>query len=323
MSKLLPQVSKQIRSGDVREVIEKNFVSIIPVWAPLQLAWVNNVYRTFHDYEKFMIIMHLLLQTFEAYSKNFVKLNYDEYFDQNEVEIKSINVMEISKSLNIPKETARRKINELEEMGAIKRINKKIIIDRNTWPNIKPQETIKRMTRFLSTLSKLCVNEGLIQEPISSESLTKTCKEYFSFVWQLYYEMQMPMLLGFKKVFGDLESFHVNGVCVINEALNSKKNDNSEMSNEFYLEKYFFADNKDDVGVNAMSISEITGIQRATVIRKLNKLIKENFLKIDIKKHYSSTGIYQKEILDVTKNTLNNLSKLTARVYNLSLMKDN
>ena len=323
MSRLLPEVSKQIRTKDIREVIEKNFVSIIPVWAPLQLAWVNNVYRTFHDYEKFMIIMHLLLQTFEAYSKNFVKLNYDEYFDQNEVEIKSINVMEISKSLNIPKETARRKINELEEMGAIKRINKKIIIDRDTWPNIKPQDTIKRMTRFLSTLSKLCVNEGLIQEPISSESLTKTCKEYFSFVWQLYYEMQMPMLLGFKKVFGDLESFHVNGVCVINEALNSKKNDNSEMSNEFYLEKYFFADNKDDVGVNAMSISEITGIPRATVIRKLNKLIKENFLKIDIKKHYSSTGIYQKEILDVTKNTLNNLSKLTARVYNLSLMKDN
>jgi predicted transcriptional regulator len=323
MSKLLPEVTKQIRSEDIREVMQKNFVSIIPVWAPLQLAWVNNVYRTFNDYEKFMIIMYLLLQTFEAYSKNFVKLNYDEYFDQNEVEIKSINVTEISKSLNIPKETTRRKINELEEMGAIKRINKKIIIDRDTWPNIKPQDTIKRMTRFLSTLSKICVNEGLIQEPISSESLTRTCKEYFSFIWQLYYEMQMPMLLGFKKVFGDLESFHVNGVCVINEALNSKKNDNSEMSNEFYLEKYFFSDNKDDAGVNAMSISEITGIPRATVIRKLNKLIKENFLQIDVKKHYSSTGVYQKEILDVIKNTFDNLSKLTARVYNLSLMKNN
>ena len=323
MSKLLPELSKQIRSEDIREIIEKNFVSIIPVWAPLQLAWVNNVYRTFHDYDKFMIIMCLLTQTFEAYSKNFVKLNYDEYFDQNEVEIKSINVMEVSKSLNIPKETARRKIIELEEMGAIKRINKKFIIDKNTWPNIKPQETIKRMTRFLSTFSKICVNEGLMTEPISSESLAKTCKEYFSFIWQLYYEMQMPMLLGFKKIFGDLESFHVNGVCVINQALNSKKNDNSEMSKEFYLEKYFFANNKDDAGVNAMSISDITGIPRATVIRKLNKLIKENFLQIDDKKHYSSTGAYQKEILDVTKNTLNNLSKLTERIYNLSLIKDN
>ena len=50
-----------------------------------------------------------------------MKLDYDEYFDQNEVEIKLINVMEISKSLNIPKETTRRKINELEEMG----VNKK------------------------------------------------------------------------------------------------------------------------------------------------------------------------------------------------------
>jgi len=95
------------------------------------------------------------------------------------------------------------------------------------------------------------------------------------------------------------------------------------MSNEFYLEKYFFADNKDDAGVNAMSISDITGIPRATVIRKLNKLIKENFLKIDTKKHYSSTGAYQKEILDVQKNTLKNLSKLSACIYNLSLMKCN
>ena len=323
MTKLLPEVSKLIRSQDIREVIEKNFVTILPVWAPLQLAWVNNVYRTFNDYEKFMIIMYLLMQTFETYSKNFVKLNYDEYFDQNEVEIKSINVTEISKSLNIPKETARRKINELEEMGAIKRINKKIIIDRDTWPNIKPEETIKKMTRFLSTLSKLCVNEGLIKEPLSSETLAKTCKEYFSFIWQLYYEMQVPMLLGFKKVFGDLESFHVSGIVMTNHALNSKRNDNSEMSKEFYLEKYFFADNKDDTGINAMSISEITGIPRATVIRKLNKLIKENFLKIDTKKHYSSTGVYQEEILNVQKNTLYNLSKLTERVYNLSLMKEN
>ena len=72
-----------------------------------------------------------------------------------------------------------------------------------------------------------------------------------------------------------------------------------------------------------MSISDITGIPRATVIRKLNKLIKENFLHIDKKKHYSSTGVYQKEIMDVQKNTINNLSKLTERVYNLSLIKDN
>ena len=323
MSKLLPQISKQIHSEDIREVIEKNFVSIIPLWIPLQLTWVNNVYRTFHDYEKFMIIMHLLKKTFETYSKNFVKLNYDEYFGQNEVEIETINVMEISKSLNIPKETARRKINELEEIGAIKRKNKKIIVDRNTWPNIKPQETIKRMSSFLSMLSKMCATDGIISKPISSEILMQTSKEYFSFVWTLYYEMQIPFLLGYKKIYGDLESFHVCGICITNNALNSKKIDNSAMSKKTYLEKYFFAEKKDFSGINAMSISDITGIPRATVIRKLNKLIKEKFLKIDQKKHYSSTGFHKKEILNIQNYNLENLSKFSARIYNLSLIKEN
>ena len=321
MFKTLPEISKQIHSRRIRETIEQNFVSIMPLWIPLQLAWVNNVYRTFHDYEKFMIIMHLLTKTFETYAKNFVKLNYDEYFDQNEVEIEKINVMEISKSLEIPKETARRKIIELEEIGAIKKINKKIIIDKNTWPNIKPQETMKRMTRFLSILSKMCVDEGLISKPISSESLTETSKEYFSHVWKLYYEMQMPFLLGYKKIYGDLESFHVSGICIANHALNSKKNDNSKMSKKFYVEKYFFAKEKNFPGINAMSISDITGIPRATVVRKLNKLLKKNFLRIDEKKHYSFTGVYKKEILAVQNYTLDNLSKFVARIYNLNLLK--
>ena len=95
------------------------------------------------------------------------------------------------------------------------------------------------------------------------------------------------------------------------------------MSKEFYLEKYFLADQKDEAGVNAMSISDITGIPRATVIRKLNKLLKEKFLKVDTKKHYCSTGHHAQKLLEVQKITLDNLSKFTARIYNLSLMKDN
>ena len=80
MLKTVPQISKQISREDIREVIEKNYVSILPVWAPLQLTWLNDVYRTFHDYEKFMIIMRLMTKTFETYGKNFVKLDYEEYF---------------------------------------------------------------------------------------------------------------------------------------------------------------------------------------------------------------------------------------------------
>jgi len=39
----------------------------------------------------------------------------------------------------------------------------------------------------------------------------------------------------------------------------------------------------DQIGINAMSISEITGIPRPTVVRKLRYLIKNNFLHINEK----------------------------------------
>ena len=322
MSKFLPEVSKKIRSEVISTLFQKKYSEIMPVWMPLQLQWMNEAYRTFYDYEKFMIVMHLLAKTFEFYGSNFVKLNYEEYFNQNQVEIESLNVMEIANSLNIPKETTRRKIVELEQMGTIKKLTKKIIIDRNTWPNIKPEETIKRMSRFLSILSGILHEEKIMSEIITTDKLVKIAKEYFSFVWKLYYEMQIPMLLNFKKIHGDLESFHVWSICIVNQALNSKKNDNSEMSKENYLKKYLYNHDHKNTGINAMSISDITGIPRATVIRKLNKLIKKKFLTVDIKKHYLTTGVHKKELVEAQKNTFTNLSKFAACIYNLSLMEN-
>ena len=318
----LPKISKQILSKDIHYVLNKNFTSIQPLWVPIQMRWMNNLYRTFHDYEKFMIIMYLMVKTFDYYSKNFVKLNYDDFFSQNEIEVETLNVIEISNALTIPKETTRRKINELEELGAIKKSNKKIIIDRNAWPSIKPEETLKNMSYFLSTLSKMLSQEGFMLEPIDSNQIVRVAKDNFSFVWKLYYEMQMPMLLMFKKIHGDLETAHVHGVCLGNQALNAQKIDTSAMSKAIYLEKFFFGNKQEFTGINAMSISDITGIPRGTVIRKLNILVKEKFLTIDSKKHYSTNkGIHQKKLLKVQNNTFINLSKFAERIYNLSLIR--
>ena len=163
MSITLPKISKQILTRDIYYTISKNFTSIQPIWVPIQMRWMNNLYRTFHDYEKFMIIMYLMIKTFDYYSKNFVKLNYEDFFSQNEIEVETLNVMEISNALNIPKETTRRKINELEELGAIKKSNKKIIIDRDAWPSIKPEETMKNMSYFLMFLQVLYLAKHFYQ----------------------------------------------------------------------------------------------------------------------------------------------------------------
>jgi DNA-binding transcriptional regulator LsrR (DeoR family) len=130
--------------------------------------------------------------------------------------------------------------------------------------------------------------------------------------------MQIPMLLNNKKIFKDLETFHIWGVCLVNQMINSNRSDNSHMSKEYYLDKYIFAHNHQEIGVNAMSISDISGIPRATVIRKLNNLVKKKFLKINNKKQYASSGHHIKTMLEIQKKNFINLSKFIADIYNLN-----
>ena len=71
-------------------------------------------------------------------------------------------------------------------------------------------------------------------------------------------------------------------------------------------------------GVNAMSISEITGIPRPTVVRKLKYLINKKFLHIDERKlitYYPKDSAFQKQSKMVEQNMLG-LSNFIYRVFN-------
>jgi hypothetical protein len=74
----------------------------------------------------------------------------------------------------------------------------------------------------------------------------------------------------------------------------------------------------DEVGVNAMSLSDITGIPRPTVVRKLNYLIKNNFLHIDEKKliTVNITGPTFVQVTKLQDLNMKNLSNFLYRIFN-------
>ena len=71
-------------------------------------------------------------------------------------------------------------------------------------------------------------------------------------------------------------------------------------------------------GLNAMSISDITGIPRATVIRKLKILVTEKFLIINKKKHYKLTGFSAARARPIQNEIFIKLSDFSAKIFNLS-----
>ena len=312
----IPDINKEVEKKQILQILEKNYSTLGPMWVTQQMEWCNGIYSCFKNHDKFLIIVYLLQKTLNFYSRNFIKLTYDEFYKQNIVEIAKFNIHEISDGLNIPKESARRKITELEDMGVIKRIKKKIIIDRSSFVFVKPENTIRRISRFLTTVASICENEKIIEKKLSSEDIELVIKKNFSYIWKIYYEMQLPMMIRYKNIFKDLETFHIFGTCVVNQHLHLQKMSEHTMSRHDFINSIV---TKDTQGINAMSISDITGIPRATVIRKLKILIIKKNLQIDQKKHYRLTGEFIEKFKLPQQNVLENLADFSTKIFNFAV----
>jgi len=298
--------------------MENKYSTLGSVWVSHQMEWCNGVYSSFKDHDKFLIVIYLVKKTLDFYSRNFVKLSYEEFYLRDTLEIEKFNITELALALNIPKESARRKVLELESKGAIRKNKKNIILDRFKFYYSKPIDSIKRISRFLATLSELCKDEKILSKNITSEELELVIKDNFSYIWKIYYELQIPMLIGYKKIFKDLETFHIFGICVVNEHLNAKKISEVYTNRDQFL-KSIFTVNKVQ-GINAMSISDITSIPRATVIRKLKKLVNQKILTIDAKKHYKLTGSFANKLKPLQKKVFIKLADFSTKVFNLVVL---
>ena len=318
-------IKREVFSKDVLKVLEDKYSHIGPIWTSQQMEWCNGVYQTFKDHDKYLIIIYLIKKTLDFYSRNFIKLTYDEFYSHDTINVGKFNMMEMSKVLNIPKETTRRKFVELEKLGIIKKKEKKIIINGLIFPLIKPIKSTQRMSRFLSVFSKMLTNENILSQEFNSVDIERIIKKNFSHVWKIYYEMQVPMLLGWKKVFKDLDTFHIWGVCGLNLSLDFARlnieNNINEKSRDQFLNEIFTSKDPKIHGTNAMSLSDITGIPRATVVRKLKKLVKLNYLKVDKKKLYKFTGTHSHKIKAMQKITIERLASFSTTVFNLILIE--
>ena len=86
---------------------------------------MSDAYKIFKDLDKFLILIYLINTDFEFFRRNNLNITYESFYKDKTLEINKINLIQISKDLNIPKESVRRKISELEKKGVIKKKGKK------------------------------------------------------------------------------------------------------------------------------------------------------------------------------------------------------
>ena len=295
MKSKLPDLSASIKEKDILNLYNSTFQTIASDWYELNMVWLVQSYKNFKDHDKYLILIYIVKKTFDYYSSNFINLSFVQFHDIEKLEIEKFNIIDISKNLKISRETARRKISELERDGIIQKNKKKLLVKRGALKFQKPVIVLKHIIKFLNKVSKICVKNSILNDELSKAQLEKTIHEKFSYIWKLWYEMLIPNLITWKKIHKDLESYHIFGTIVLNQTYETNKYLSKKKFNiNNRIEYVHFVQNfNEKTGINAMSIANLTGIPRATVIRKLKVLIKKKVLHIDEKKHYH---LYIKEL---------------------------
>ena len=314
MSKI-PSISSEINQDIINKLTLKNFNSISPFFYKLVTEWMSDAYKLFNDIDKYLILIYLINTDFEFFRRNNINITYSDFYASKTLEIK-INLIKISKDLCIPKESVRRKISDLEKRGIIRKKGKKLYLDRRAYKFQEPINTLKNVSNLISEFSQILKKENLIDKFSNRLEVSSLVKDNFSFCWYQFLKFILAYCFRWRKYFGELEILLI-GITV---AFNSVSTATVKLKGvESYIDKWREEILQSNIrGINAMSISDITGIPRATVIRKLKKLINLNMIQLDKNKllHIKFNNKSYKETSNLQNETINDLSDFITRTFN-------
>ena len=266
----------------VLENLERNILSHWDTWGKFQQAWTSRAYLSFNDLDKYIILIYLIRGYWQSLADKFQYLSMDEFYDLQDIKIDKINLIQISNDLNIPKETIRRKVNELQTSGNLKRDGKSIIFNKKGIEVQKPDDTIELLSVFVEKKSRMLQGQEWFGETLTKDFIKIFIKKYFTLIWLRFFKMQLPFLTRHRNIFCDLETWIVWGNIALSHQYHlAKAAENNLLVEPITLKSYYsnVADVKIIRGINASSIADISRIPRATVIRKLKWLVKQECIK--------------------------------------------
>ncbi len=267
-----PKIINKIISEKQSEYSKAHFVLISEYLHQGQ----NSVTR---DLDCNLILSYLIFKTFESMISKNLNFNYDELLNFNQYETIKLKKSEIAKYLRMPRETVRRKVNKLNNYGLIK-INKNEI-------NVKSQSlkdiNLKRYEIYLNKCMHVVIKnyENKEYDNKNLKQVKINLKKNFLLVWSYFLEMFVQIATIWRNYFSSLECWYLFGSCSLNQMYNTKyfvdfnlkKIDNTE---NFFLN---ITEKRNSRGLNPTTLSDLTGIPRATVMRNLEKLSKQRSIK--------------------------------------------
>jgi len=236
------------------------------------LASLNKNYKSLDNGYLTLIFTKRVHQEILRFREHDLKapIDFDNFWDNlARVNQEKLTIIEIAKISGLPKETARRKLLFL--------IKNKYLSKKGNIINWTPGEDYrknyipmaeKQIDAFASLLRNVA---KFINIDLDIDLIKQDAKKNFSFYVFHFLDVQQRYLKIFLNKLGDLELFFIGLQVVIVTGVKLKERNLSmqDLFNDPELVKDYA-----NYDISATSISDVTGIPRATCIRKLDQLAK-------------------------------------------------
>ena len=280
---------------DISRLIQTHYSTLMEAFYELQSSFLCGIYKKYKSIETANIILCFARNVhLEIIRQRERDLNFNVSLENFWKNFKNIHkptekITSVVKITGIPKETARRKITNLMEAGLLEK-NKKnksytwILSEREkvNFFEIIESET-KNLSNFISKIVKdlgMKPNNQIVEDEIRSQ---------FSFYWYHYLSCQLEWLKFWQLKLKDNDLLLIAMQATIPTLHFIDKNLKSiNIDDVFKIIGQVNTNECNNCAISATSVSEVTGIPRATAIRKLDKLVHLGFLVREIKtKRYS------------------------------------
>ncbi len=305
----------KVSEKKIYETYCNNYDSIHYLFVEFQFAWMQQAYKALGDIDKYNILIYLYKENFAELNEIFKVKSLNEFYINPRFNLDKINIIQISQKLRLSKETTRRKILELEKEGVLIKNKKVITVTLKAGLLQKPETTISSFSKILQYVSYLLHKEKKVKNYYQKEYFIEKIKERFTQILAIFLEYQIRYLLIRKEIANnDMEMWFIIGSLLYNQIMFLKKSEKKSHYQREWIEEVINVGDKK--GLNAMTISDLTGIPRPTVIRKLKILLKQKDIYKDKNNLYFITE--GKLITELNKQRLNNIKELTSIISRIN-----
>ena len=240
----------------------------IPMVYLILFNWQNSLAK---DLEGSLILSNLLVKALTTYNKNNEDKSYAEILKIKKIDIGKVKKSDLSRKLMIPRETARRKLEDL--------VKKNLITINDGSISIQPIcfriENLDNILKNFASCLNLTLNNTINKNQNIREEVNITyLLNNFSISWFYLNLMIQDLSLVWKKYFETLENWYIFGTCGLNQNYNLNNYKQFHNFTDDEIENFIsnITHEKTSRGLNPTTISDLTGVSRQSVVRNLKYL---------------------------------------------------